>query len=369
MISPADDFLIHQTPEPVRLVGTSDRRFYDRHFLTGHSRDGDIFFLLGMGLYPNLGVIDAFASVATADTQHTTRASRELTADRLDTSGVGPFGLEVIQGLRHLRFQGQPCGQAVEVDLDWHAVAAPIEEPPLFSRVLGRVMEQGTRMIQTGVWSGHLTVAGERFEVSPERWWGARDRSWGVRSIGLEREPAGIAQARKVSRERPPLWIWSPMQFENRTVHFSLSEHADGRREIQTVRQAPSLEQGGEVFDLGEPDHDLKFDPESRELLDGSSVSFRDVDGTRCTVALTPLHRGAYLRAGTGYGGPDPWRHGAFRGENWVDSVSFDITDPEVTAKIGPTHVLCRMEASTGEVGYGTFETQVFGAFPRYGLS
>lgn len=368
MISPADDFLIHQTPDPVRLVGTSDRRFYDRHFLTGHSRDGDIFFLLGMGLYPNLGVIDAFASVATAATQHTTRASRELTADRLDTSGVGPFDLEVIQGLRHLRFRGRPCGEAVEVDLDWHAVAAPIEEPPLFSRVLGRVMDHGTRMIQTGVWSGSLTVAGKRFEVGPDRWWGARDRSWGVRSMGMEREPAGIAQARNLGRERTPLWIWSPMQFENRTVHFSLSEHADGRRDIQTVRQAPSLADGGEVFDLGEPDHDLKFDPESRELLDGSSVSFRDVDGTRCTVALTPLHR-AYLRGGTGYGGPDPWRHGAYRGENWVDSVAFDITDTAVTSKIGPTHVLCRMEASTGEVGYGTFETQVFGAFPRYGLS
>ena len=30
MISPADDFLIHQTHEPVRHVHTSDRRFYDR---------------------------------------------------------------------------------------------------------------------------------------------------------------------------------------------------------------------------------------------------------------------------------------------------------------------------------------------------
>lgn len=33
MISPADDFLIHQTPEPILHVATSDRRFYDRYFL------------------------------------------------------------------------------------------------------------------------------------------------------------------------------------------------------------------------------------------------------------------------------------------------------------------------------------------------
>ncbi|MBF6556337.1 MAG: hypothetical protein IVW52_09220 [Acidimicrobiales bacterium] len=368
MIGPADDLLIHQTSEPVRYVATSDRRFYDRHFLTGHCRDGNLFFLLGMGAYPNLGVIDAFASAATPEVQHTTRGGRELTFDRLDTTNVGPFSLEVIEGLRHLRFRTGQGGHAVEVDLEWHAAAAPIDEPPLFSRMLGRVMDQGTRMIQTGVWNGSITVEGQHYEVTPDRWWGARDRSWGVRSMGMEREPKGIAQAHQLGKERPPLWIWSPMQFENRTVHFSLSEHADGRREVETVRQASSIERGGELVELGEPDHDLKFDPETRELLDGSRVSFRDVDGTRCTVALTPLHR-AYLRAGTGYGGPDPWRHGAYRGQDWADSVSFDITDPQITAKIGPSHVLCRMEASTGEVGYGTFETQVFGAFPRYGFS
>jgi hypothetical protein len=368
MIGPADDYLIHQTPEPIRYVGTSDRRFYDRHFLTGHCRDQPIFFLLGMGCYPNLGVIDAFASVATADAQHTTRGSRELTCDRFDTADVGPLTLEILEGLRHLHFEAKPCGQTVEVDLRWQAAAVPLEEPPLFSRVLGRVMDQGTRIIQTGTWSGHLTVAGQRHEVTPDKWWGARDRSWGVRSMGLEREPAGIAQAHNVGRERPPLWIWSPMQFETRTIHFSLSEHADGRREVETVLQAPASDHSAtDVITLGEPEHDLKFDVQTRELLEGSSVSFRDVDGRRCTVALTPLHR-AYLRAGTGYGGPDPWRHGAYRGQSWTDSVSFDITDPAVTAEIGPTHVLCRMEADTGEVGYGTFETQVFGSFPRYGL-
>jgi hypothetical protein len=352
----------------VRYVGTSDRRFYDRHFLTGHCRDQKVFFLLGMGAYPNLGVIDAFASVATEGRQVTTRASRELGADRLDTAGVGPFDLEVIEGLRRIRFVGHDVGEAVEVDLEWTASAHAIEEPPIFSRVAERVTEQGTRMIQTGTYVGQLTVDGHRYEVTPDRWWGARDRSWGVRSMGLEREPAGIAQAKKLGRQRTPLWIWSPMQFENRTVHFSLSEHPDGRREVETVRQAASVGADTAVTELGEPDHDLKFDADTRELLDGSSVSFRDTDGSRTTVALTPLHR-AYLRAGTGYGGPDPWRHGAYRGENWVDSIAYDITDPEVTRGIGPTHVLCRMEASTGEVGFGTFETQVFGAFPRYGFT
>lgn len=365
-ISPADDFLIHQTHEPVRHAGTSDRRFYDRHFLTGHSRDGRVFFLLGIGVYPNLGVIDAFASVAVDDTQWTTRASRELGDDRMDTTGVGPFSLEVIQGLRTLRFSGADVGQAVDLDLRWEGVVPAFAEPPLFSRVLGRVMDQGTRLVQTGTWTGHITVAGERFEVTSDRWWGARDRSWGVRSMGMEREPKGIAQAHRASVVRPPLWIWSPIQFDKRTVHFSLSEHADGTVEVATVRESAVFEVGGAVRELSHPEHDLVFDPETRELRKGT-VSFREADGATRTVTLTPVRR-AYLRAGTGYGGPDPWRHGSYMGQDWVDSVSYDLTDEALTARIGPTHVMCRMEADDGEVGYGTFETQVFGAFPRYGF-
>ncbi|WP_427925096.1 hypothetical protein [Streptomyces sp. cg40] len=367
MIGPADDFMIHQTHEPVRFAGTSDRRFYDRHFLTGHSCDGAVFFLLGMGVYPNLGVIDAFASVAVGDTQWTTRASRELGADRFDSSSVGPVGLEVVEGLRRLRFRVAPGEHAVSLDLSWEGAVPAFEEPPLFSRVAGRVIEQGTRLIQTGRWTGHLTVAGQRFDVAPDTWWGARDRSWGVRSMGLQREPAGIAQAHGLARQRPPLWIWSPMQFDSRTVHFSISEHASGEREVETVRQVPTFTEGGPVLELSAPEHELKFNS-ARELLDGSSVSFRDVDGTRRTVTLEPLRR-AYLRAGTGYGGPDPWRHGTHMGQNWVDSVSYDLADEAVTARIGPTHVLCRMTTDTGEVGYGTFETQVFGAYPAYGLT
>ncbi|MGQ0622164.1 MAG: hypothetical protein ACT4QA_20000 [Panacagrimonas sp.] len=366
MIGPADDFLIHQTHEPVLYVATSDRRFYDRYFFTGHACDESLFFMIGMGVYPNLGVIDAFASVAYGDRQTTTRGSRELGADRMNTTGVGPLGIEVLEGLRRIRVRCRP-GEAVSLDLEWNGAVAAFDEPPIFSRVMNRVMEQATRLIQTGTWTGHIVVDGQRITLDPVRAWGARDRSWGVRSIGLEREPKGIQQAHRVSEQRPPLWIWSPMQFRDATIHFNLAEHASGEREVQAVRRVPSLARGGEVVDLRNPDHHLRLDPQSRELLAGSKVSFDDLDGSRRTVTLEPLCR-AYLRAGTGYGGPDDWRHGKYMGASWSSSVAYDLRDAAVTAKIGPTHVLCRMTMDTGDVGYGTFETQVFGAFPKYGF-
>lgn len=367
MISPADDFLIHQTHEPVLYVATSDRRFFDRYFFTGHNSDDSLFFMIGMGVYPNLGVIDAFVSVAQGDVQATTRGSREMSFDRMNTGNVGPIDIEVMEPLRRIRLRGRP-GETVSFELEWNAAVPAFEEPPILSRVMNRVMERATRLVQTGTWSGYIDVNGRRTDLDSSTAWGARDRSWGVRSIGMEREPKGIQQAHKAGNMRPPLWIWSPMQFPDATIHFNLSEHASGDRDIESVRRVPTFGSGGEVVSLRNPDHQLKLDPETRELLSGSSVSFDDVDGSRRTVSLEPLCR-AYLRAGTGYGGPDDWRHGKYMGAMWSSSVSYDLSDTSLTSKIGPTHVLCRMTMDNGDIGYGTFETQVFGAFPKYGFA
>jgi len=368
MLSSADDYLLHQTHEPIRYAGTSDRRFYDRYFFTGHACSDQLFFMVGLGCYPNLGVIDAFASISYENKQLTVRGSRELGADRTNTNDVGPISVVVREGLKRLVVRCEHGSHPVEFELEWTAAIEAIEEPPIFNRTLGRVIEQGTRLIQTGYWTGFIQVSGRRFELSPAASWGARDRSWGVRSMGLEREPRGLQQARGAAFNRPPLWIWSPMQFPSGTIHFNISEHASGLRDAETVLSVPSLNREASLEVLGWPDHNLRLDPRTRELLDGSVVSFRNSRGDTHTVTLTPLRR-SYLRAGTGYGGPDKWRHGMYMGERWADWVEYDLNDSATTAVIGPAHVLCRMQKSDGEVGYGTFETQVFGAYPKYGFA
>jgi hypothetical protein len=37
MLTPADDYPLHQTPEPMAFSG-ADRNFYDRFFFNGYSR-------------------------------------------------------------------------------------------------------------------------------------------------------------------------------------------------------------------------------------------------------------------------------------------------------------------------------------------
>ena len=62
MLTKADDFPIHQTPEPIAYAGT-DRNFYDRYFFNGYQPDGTEFFAIAFGVYPQLNVADAHVSV------------------------------------------------------------------------------------------------------------------------------------------------------------------------------------------------------------------------------------------------------------------------------------------------------------------
>src|SRR6202000_1068636 len=72
---PLDEFPVHQTPLSMRYVDSSDRNFYDRCYFNAHDRTGDIFLITGAGIYPQLGVKDAYAVVRRGNLQHVIRCS------------------------------------------------------------------------------------------------------------------------------------------------------------------------------------------------------------------------------------------------------------------------------------------------------
>src|SRR4051794_34989852 len=160
MLSPLDDFPFHQTSEPMRHVATSDRNFYDRYYFNCHPSSDELFLVTGLGQYPNLGTTDAFAVVRIGDTQHVVRASRELGVDRSDLR-IGPFVVEVLEGLKRLRVVLDASDGDLAFDLTWEgAIPAQLEPRHLLRSPHGRVTMDGTRLAQTGCWSGTLTVAG-----------------------------------------------------------------------------------------------------------------------------------------------------------------------------------------------------------------
>ena len=117
-LSPLDDYPVHQIPEVMRHVGTSDRNFYDRYYFNAFPLTGDTMLIVGLGQYPNLGVTDAFALLRHGAQHRVVRASRELGADRMNTQ-VGPFGIEVLEGLKRLRVVLRPNEFGLSFDLTW----------------------------------------------------------------------------------------------------------------------------------------------------------------------------------------------------------------------------------------------------------
>ena len=183
MLTKADDFPLHQTPEPVAFAGT-DRNFYDRYFFNGYSADGAVFFAAAMGFYPQLGIADAAFSLIIDGIQHNIRASRHLVdGERLDLS-VGPIHLEIVQPLRQLRVRVDGNASGITADLIFDARHEPIEEPRFIRRNGTRMFMDYTRMTQNGGWSGRIAAKGTAISLDPATTMGTRDRSWGIRPVG-----------------------------------------------------------------------------------------------------------------------------------------------------------------------------------------
>ena len=101
MLTPADDYPLHQTADPIAFSGT-DRNFYDRFFFNGYDREQNVFFALALGVYPHLDVMDGSLCVRINDRQYNLRCSKEMLMDRLNLE-VGPLSVEIVEPLRQTR--------------------------------------------------------------------------------------------------------------------------------------------------------------------------------------------------------------------------------------------------------------------------
>jgi hypothetical protein len=347
MLSPLDDLPIHQVAEPISRVGTSDRNFYDRYYFNCHPCSDELFLILGMGQYPNLGTADAYALVVHDGVHRVVRASRELGPNRLDT-GVGPFRIEVIEGLKRLRCTLEPTEHGLAYDLTWDGFVPAHEEPRHLDRsVTGRVFLDACRLAQVGGWTGWIDVDGTRFEVTPDRWWGSRDRSWGIRPVG-EPEPPGIAAVKGGGEFR---WLYAPLRMDDHALFLLCQERADGSRVVEAAQR---LWPDGRVDHLGRPELDLTWGPDGPGLhgqIQRAVITAGDVEAV--VTPVLPVHLGV----GTGYGfDPDGWKHGAYQGELVVEGRTWDLrTDEGRGAMWGIVDSVARVEVGD-QVGWGLLE-------------
>jgi hypothetical protein len=341
-------------------VASSDRNFYDRYYFNAHDRTGDVFLVTGMGIYPNLGVMDAFATVRRGDRQWVVRFSDALETDRMHPR-VGPYTVEVVEPLQRLRLICEGSAQGLAFDITWDGSFPAVEEQPHIMRTGPRAILDACRFAQVGSWSGTLNVDGEDLTVDPDIWLGTRDRSWGIRPVG-EAEPQG-------RNADEPLegfwWMYVPLRFDEFAVVLIVQEQPDGFR---TLNDASRVFADGRVEQLGWPRVEITYTSGTRHP-EGAAIHLTRPDGSALRVDVETLGFVA-LNVGPGYGGDPDWSHGQWRGRGFAEGVVYDLADPDIAGRV-PFSVVDHVARATcdGAEGWGMFEHGTFGRHDPSGFA
>ena len=326
MLTPADDYPLHQTPEPMARA-SGERNFYDRFFFNGYAPDGSVFFAVALGVYPQLNIMDASLCLIVDGKQHNLRASKHMLGDRLDLL-VGPVRIEIIEPFIRVRVRVNDPEKRITASLEATARHAAVEEPR-FTRYNGpRLFMDYTRATQNVSWQGEIGFDGSVHSVTD--WHGTRDRSWGIRPVGDTDPQSGVP-------EMVPqfYWLWTPINFENHVLFCHTNDDGNGtpwnrRAVLQNLKS-------GTVCYFDRFGLDMRYHDGTRRVA-GLDLELKADDGARAHVCMQ-THTSLFYMQGLGYTHPE-WGHGKNQGvaKTAFDTVALD--DAEASLRQGMMHFL-----------------------------
>jgi hypothetical protein len=354
MLTKADDYPIHQTPDPIAFA-MSDRNFYDRYFFNGQTTDAGLFFAAALGVYPNLNVMDAAFGVRIGDMQYNIRGSRHLNMERMDT-GVGPIRVEVVEPLQTLRITVAENEHGLTADLLFEGRTPPVEEPRTIRRNGPRVIQDITRLTQHGRYSGWVRAGGREVRLDGNASFGVRDRSWGVRHVGL-RDP----QPQVPPQDHQFHWLWVPAQLETCSILFYVNEDRHGKAWNKGLVISHD---DGRVEHHHDATYELTYQPGTRWP---TRAVLRTTAGLRVEIEAGPR----FFMTGIGYMDPE-WSHGVNKGPL---AIGYDeIRGGDL--RYGGQHIFTEAHArlalafpdGNSQRGFGTLESLSYGPHAPLGF-
>lgn len=361
MLSANDDLLGHQTSATFDRAGGGDPRWTERYWYTAHPIDGrPIIIDVGLGYYPNRGVMDAFAGVTIANRQHNFRASRRLGDRPLDTT-VGPLSIRIVEGQRRHRLALVENESGIRFDVQFDSRFPSTEEVHSYRERDGKVEEDLARVAQFGRWSGSLVVDGETFSIEPETWWGQRDRSWGLRSI-FSSDPARPP----VQRHKNLFWTWSMFQFEDFAFTLFVKERSNTPFYLSGAEVRRHADGTCSTREVVSVDHEIEWlDDPLGQTIGKARFTLGFAEGPARVVEVEGREARYYLKSGM-YGGLGGWQHGDDRGDYHCAADIWNLLDP-ADRELARTLSDHAMRATCeGAVGWGISEYGVAPGYPRY---
>lgn len=366
MLSSFDDYPIHQTVHPIARPDSEDRNKYDRFWFNGYDRGGDWYFGIGMGRYPNLGIMDCALSLVTRDgDQRCFFGSRRAPADPTELT-VGPYRLEIVEPMRRTRLVLEDNETGIAADLTFTARTACVEEGRQTWQHDGRTNIDNTRFAQFGTWTGVISIDGDDLEVHAQP--GTKDRSWGLRVIGAP-DP-GVAPLQTL----PQFWfLWNPVHWDDHCTHVGLFEYGDGHPWHTDAAIVPAYDDPADIPGIEDPGtrmlrtatHAIDYRPGTR-WAQAATITLVDPDAGDRVIDLDPVLR--FHMRGIGYRHP-VWGHGLWHGDLAIGRDDFRPDDLDPLA-IDCSHVQQVVRARCGDDhGIGVLEQYSLGPHAPSGFT
>jgi hypothetical protein len=264
-LTPLDELLAHQLPEPMANVQTFHPHWRESYFFIAHRPDvlGDVV-ILTLATYPQREAMDSLQMGRIAGERVIGHKARAFDGDP-HTPDVGAARVEIVRPFEEIRLWADPAECEVGMDLRFVARTKPYGLRRGSMKAGHEVVWDQSHMLQSGIYNGTYTHRGVTYEVRD--WWGQRDHSWGIRDHG-----------------RCPLWLWFQVQLADGFLGVWHWEYANGAHVYSDGCWVPTG--GGEPVPMIDFRHDLEW-----VAGDGSAAVYGEhgetVEGLRGTATWT----------------------------------------------------------------------------------
>jgi hypothetical protein len=311
-----DEYPFHQITETFAGVAGSDPQWNDGHYVCACDADGRVAFTSNVRLYQNNDVLDGFVCVRHDGRQHNIRLSRRLRPD-METIGVGPLRLEIVEPLRTVRLVLDDNDHGITLDVTCHSETVPYMGPIEVTRVDGRLLGERATYETAGPCEGWVEVAGDRVVLTRDRASFFRNHSWGNQP-GRGGPRHGVPHR---SRRVPGVRQW--VLFHAGDVAGFYFEDPNGR----AASGKGAVLERERVVPVVRVEHDLEFHDGGRRVRAGS-FSLLDVEGVERRFEFEDLGW-VYCQGGGYFGGfDDGLGQGVYRGDLHVEGEVWDVRHP-----------------------------------------
>ena len=238
-LTPADELLIHQLPEPFGSVALHHPHWRESYFFVCHPRagtDGDVV-ILTMASYPARASMDSYRMGRIGGANVFALFERPYDGDPV-TPQAGAASIEIVEPFATVRLRVDETASDLGLDLTFTARTEPYGLRRGSMTHGHEVIWDQRHMFQSGEFNGWYSSGADRIEVVD--WWGQRDHSWGVRD-----------------HARCPMWMWLALQLPDGMLGVWHWEYANGARVYTDGCFAPAG--GGEPVPVVDFRHELSW--------------------------------------------------------------------------------------------------------------